>query len=70
MSLSRHSPLSFYSVLVLLLFLTSSLHQDSISILVRDLQKLREEFWHQQMKIDEMNFLKQELTIEGMPSMF
>ncbi|KAK7507177.1 hypothetical protein BaRGS_00001112 [Batillaria attramentaria] len=30
----------------------------------RDLEKLREEFWHQQMKIDEMNFLKQELDIE------
>lgn len=30
----------------------------------RDLEKLREEFWHQQMKIDEMNFLKQELGVE------
>lgn len=30
----------------------------------RDLEKLREEFWHQQMKIDEINFLKQELGVE------
>ena len=29
----------------------------------RDLQKLKEEFWHQQMKIDEMNILKSELNI-------
>ncbi|XP_025106175.1 alpha-2-macroglobulin receptor-associated protein-like isoform X2 [Pomacea canaliculata] len=30
----------------------------------QDLEKLREEFWHQQMKIDELNFLKNELGIE------
>lgn len=30
----------------------------------RDLEKLRQEFWHQQMKIDEMNFLKKQMETE------
>ena len=33
----------------------------------RDLQKLKEEFWHQQMKIDEMNILKSELNVMDIP---
>jgi hypothetical protein len=32
----------------------------------RDLQKLKEEFWHQQMKIDELNFMKKDMdALEG-----
>ena len=46
--------------------LTSNLHLHSLFLPARDLDKLREEFWHQQMKIDEMNFLKQSLDAEGM----
>ncbi|KAK7111519.1 hypothetical protein V1264_011134 [Littorina saxatilis] len=30
----------------------------------RDLEKLRDEFWHQQMKVDEMNFLRKEMDVE------
>ncbi|XP_076455833.1 alpha-2-macroglobulin receptor-associated protein-like [Babylonia areolata] len=30
----------------------------------RDLEKLREEFWHQQMKIDELSFLKRQMEVE------
>ena len=57
--------LSFNFCCFVSFLLTSNLHLDSLFLPARDLDKLREEFWHQQMKIDEMNFLKQSLDAEG-----